>query len=289
MNQDGSGTERSRLTDPMAFSASPKREGFPNGRCAVVTGATRGIGGGISRKLAAAGYTVCAVGTKEGSAVLAYVEELCALSPDSFYIQADISSAADRKRLVETAYERMGDVHVLVNNAGVAPLVREDLLQMSEESFDRLMNINLKGTFFLTQLFAKRMEDARPLEGAYSARPFRCIVFITSVSAVVSSVNRGEYCVTKAGLSMAAKLYADRMASAGVNVYEVRPGIIATDMTAGVRQQYEERIAKGLLPIARIGEPEDVGEAVLALANGALRYSTGEVIHVDGGMMLQKL
>lgn len=255
-----------------------------NKRYAVVTGAARGIGSGISKKLAEAGYTVCAVGTREEAAVSDYLTELRSLSPDSFYVQGDISSPCDRERIVETAFSRMGDVHVLVNNAGVAPLVRNDLLEMTEESFDRLMNINLKGTFFLTQLFAKRMSAVH-----YEEKPFRCIVFITSVSAVVSSVNRGEYCISKAGLSMAAKLYADRMAEFGVNVYEVRPGIIATDMTAGVRAKYDALIADGLLPIPRIGEPEDIGEAVRSLAEGALRYSTGEVIHVDGGMMIQKL
>ena len=255
-----------------------------NKRYAVVTGAARGIGSGISKKLAEAGYTVCAVGTRDEAAVSDYLAELRAVSPDSFYVQGDISRPGDRERIVETAFSQMGDVHVLVNNAGVAPLVRNDLLEMTEESFDRLMNINLKGTFFLTQLFAQRMSNM-----TYEENPFRCIIFITSVSAVVSSVNRGEYCISKAGLSMAAKLYADRLAGLGIHVYEVRPGIIATDMTAGVRAKYDALIADGLLPIKRIGEPEDIGEAVRSLADGALRYSTGEIINVDGGMMIQKL
>ena len=171
---------------------------------------------------------------------------------------------------------------MLVNNAGVAPNVRADMLEMTEESFDRVLGINLRGTFFLTQEIARRMAAQRN-------DAFRAVVFITSVSASVSSVNRGEYCISKAGLSMAATLYADRLAEYGIRVYEVRPGIIATDMTAGVRAKYDRLIAEGLCPIPRIGEPEDVGRTVLALADGALSYTTGQVVGVDGGMTIQKL
>ncbi len=256
-----------------------------NRKTVLVTGAARGIGRGISLTLAKAGYTVCAVGTRsaEDENVRTYLDELTALSPDSFYLAGDISDRGDRLRITEEAFAGLGEVDALVNNAGVAPNVRNDLLDMTEESFDRVTDINLRGTFFLTQAIAKRMI-------AQEAAEFRrTIVFITSVSAVVSSVNRGEYCMSKAGLSMAAKLYADRLAEYGINVYEVRPGIIATDMTAGVMQKYETLIAGGLCPIRRIGQPEDVGRTVQALCDGALGYSTGEVINVDGGMMLQKL
>ncbi len=256
-----------------------------NRKTVIVTGAARGIGRGISLTLAKAGYTVCAVGTRsaEDENVRAYLDELTALSPDSFYLSGDISDAADRARITEEAFAILGEVGALVNNAGVAPNVRNDILEMTEESFDRVMGINLRGTFFLTQSIAKRMLEQKPADFR------RTIVFITSVSAVVSSVNRGEYCISKSGLSMAAKLYADRLAEFGINVYEVRPGIIATDMTAGVMQKYEHLIANGLCPIPRIGQPEDVGRTVQALCDGYLAYTTGEIINVDGGMMIQKL
>lgn len=254
-------------------------------KTAVVTGAARGIGRGISLTLARAGYTVCAIGTRPDTdeGVRAYLCELTEASPDSFYLSGDISNAADRERLTEEAFRRLGTVDALVNNAGVAPTVRADILEMTEESFDRVLDINLRGTFFLTQSFANRMK----LQPQTDKR--RTIIFITSISAVVSSVNRGEYCISKAGLSMTARLFADRLAEYGINVYEVRPGIIATDMTAGVREKYDRLIENGLCPIARIGQPEDVGRTVFALCDGFLGYSTGEVINVDGGMMIQKL
>ena len=251
-------------------------------RCAIVTGAARGIGRGISLALAENGYTVAAVGTRPADAVAAYTEELCRLSPESFYIAGDISSHADRLRIAEEAFAGLETVDVLVNNAGVAPNVRADMLSMTEESFDRVLGINLRGTFFLTQQIARRMAEQEN-------DAFRAVVFITSISATVSSVNRGEYCISKAGLSMAATLCADRLAEYGIRVYEVRPGIIATDMTAGVREKYDRLIAEGLCPIPRIGQPEDVGRTVLALADGALGYTTGQVIGVDGGMTIQKL
>lgn len=253
-------------------------------RCAIVTGAARGIGKGISMTLAKNGYAICAVGTRPVSdeRVEAYIQELTALSPESFYCPCDISVEADRMRMLDTAWERFGSIEILVNNAGVAPLVRNDLLEMTEESYDRVMGINCRSVFFLTQEMARRMAAVRTEE-------MRAILFITSISAEVSSVSRGEYCMSKAGLSMAAKLYADRMAEYGVNVYEIRPGIIATDMTAVVREKYDAMIADGLLPISHIGQPEEVGEMVLALANGAMRYSTGSVFNADGGFMLRRL
>ncbi len=251
-------------------------------RTAIVTGAARGIGRGISLTLAEHGYTVCAVGTRPADAVSEYTEALRALSPDSFYVRGDISSHDDRIRIAEEAFAGLEEVDVLVNNAGVAPNVRADMLEMTEESFDRVLGINLRGAFFLTQEIVRRM-------AAQETDAFRAVVFITSVSASVSSVNRGEYCISKAGLSMAATLYADRLAEFGIRVYEVRPGIIATDMTAGVREKYDRLIAEGLCPIPRIGQPEDVGRTVLALADGALGYTTGQIVGVDGGMTIQKL
>ncbi|MBE6725235.1 MAG: 3-ketoacyl-ACP reductase [Ruminococcaceae bacterium] len=251
-------------------------------RTALVTGAARGIGRGISLTLAERGYTVCAVGTKPGEAVAEYTDALKALSPESFYVRGDISSHDDRLRIADEAFDGLDELDVLVNNAGVAPSVRADLLDMTEESFDRVLGINLRGAFFLTQEVARRMASQKN-------EAFRAVVFITSISAEVSSVKRGEYCISKAGLSMAATLYADRLAEYGIRVYEVRPGIIATDMTAGVREKYDRLIAEGLCPIPRIGQPEDVGRTVLALADGALSYTTGQVVGVDGGMMIRKL
>lgn len=253
-------------------------------KCAVVTGAARGIGKGISLTLAKAGYTVCAVGTRSAEAVSEYISELTALSPESFYVSGDISNENDRETITAAAFDGLGEVDFLINNAGVAPTVRADMLEMSEESFDRVLGINLRGTFFLTQKIAKRMAQTKAADDA-----MRAVVFVTSVSAAVSSVNRGEYCISKAGLSMAATLYADRLAEYGIRVYEVRPGIVATDMTAGVREKYDRLISEGLCPIARIGQPEDVGKTVLALTEGYLGYTTGQVIGVDGGMTIQKL
>lgn len=253
-------------------------------RTAIVTGAARGIGRGISLGLAKDGYVVAAVGTRSADdpGVKAYIEELQAISPKSFYLSADISSADGREKIVTESFARLGEVDVLVNNAGVAPKVRADLLEMSEESFDYVLGVNLRGTFFLTQRVAQEMVKQK-------TDAFRAIVFTTSISADVSSINRGEYCMSKAGLGMAVKLYAHRLAAEGINVYAVRPGIIATDMTAGVHEKYQNMIDGGLLPIARMGEPDDVAAAVCSLADGALRYSTGEEINVDGGFMLRRL
>ena len=238
---------------------------------ALVTGATRGIGRGIALRLAQGGFTVAAVGTRpEGD------------SYNGIYIQGDISDASDRVRIVDTVYDQFGRLDVLVNNAGVAPLVRGDLLDMSEESLDRLLSINLKGTFFLTQYAAKRM-IAKPTDA------FRAIIIVSSISAVTSSTSRGEYCISKAGLSMTATLFADRLAEYGINVYEIRPGIIETDMTAVVKDKYDALIEGGLLPIKRMGQPDDIAVTVEALANGALRYTTGEIIHADGGFHISRL
>ncbi len=246
-------------------------------KTAIVTGASRGIGRAIALRLAKDGWTVIAAARAAESDV---GEALGALSAGSCYVSADISSDADRRRLIDAAFDRFGRLDLLVNNAGVAPIERNDLLEMSEESMDRLLDINLKGTFFLTQYAAKRMLAA----GCGDA-----IVNVTSMSAYTASVNRGEYCISKAGLSMVTTLFAARLAEAGIRVYEVRPGIIRTDMTAGVSAKYEALIADGLLPISRMGEPEDVAAAVAALAAGALPYSTGEVINVDGGFHLRTL
>ena len=250
-------------------------------RTALVTGGIRGIGYGIATELAKKGFTVV-VGSieQEDEKVLAAMEELKKISPDSIYMRADIGKEADRIALIDGIYEKFGRLDCLVNNAGVAPKVRGDLLEMSEESFDFVMDINLKGTFFLTQYATRKMAQG---EG------FRCVIFITSISADTSSTMRGEYCMSKAGLHMAATLYADRLASEGINVYELRPGIIETDMTAVVKDKYEAMIEGGLLPIKRMGKPRDVGLMAAALAEGAFAYSTGDVIGADGGFHISRL
>jgi NAD(P)-dependent dehydrogenase (short-subunit alcohol dehydrogenase family) len=196
-------------------------------------------------------------------------------------VRADVSDAADRQRLVDEAYREFGRVDLLVNNAGVAPDVRADILDATEASFDRLIAINLKGPYFLTQLVARRM-----VEAGTAGR----IVTISSISAYTASVNRGDYCVAKAGLAMMTKLYATRLAEHGITVYEIRPGIVATDMTGAVKEKYDRLILEeGLTPIRRWGQPDDVGRAVVAIAQDLLPFSTGQVIDVDGGFHLQRL
>ncbi len=249
----------------------------------LVTGGARGIGRAISLLLAEKGFTVAAVGTRPEDAVGDFLPELRALGDRNIYIRGDISSHEDRLRIIDTFYDRFGRLDILVNNAGVAPAVRADLLEMTEESFDRVLGVNLRGAFFLTQYAASRMVADEPGTAA------RMIITTTSISAETSSTNRGEYCISKAGLSMAVKLFADRLAPYGINSYEIRPGIIETDMTAGVRDKYEAKIASGLLPIARMGKPEDVAKTVYALARGDLAYTTGAVINVDGGFTLSRL
>ena len=249
-------------------------------KTAIVTGASRGIGRAISLKLAKAGFIVIAAARGDAEKAADYIAELKALSPESIYVPTDISVEADRKNLVDTAIRTFGKVDILVNNAGVAPIERKDILEMSEESMDRLLGINLKGTFFLTQYTANKM-----IEGGFGD----AIINVTSMSAYTASISRGEYCISKAGLAMATDLFAVRLAEYGINVYEIRPGIIRTDMTAGVSAKYEALIADGLLPIARMGEPEDIANAVYALASGLLKYSTGEVLNIDGGFHLRTL
>ena len=246
----------------------------------IVTGASRGIGRAVSLQLARDGFAVIAAARADAEKAADYIGELQEISPESMYVSADISSVRDRERLVDTAFEKFGRLDILVNNAGVAPTERRDILEMTEESMQRLLDINLKGTFFLTQYAARRM---------LACRMGDMIINVTSMSAYTASINRGEYCISKAGLAMATELFAARLAGEGIRVYEIRPGIIRTDMTAGVTEKYEAQIAAGLLPIARMGTPQDIACAVSALAGGALPYSTGEVINVDGGFHLRTL
>jgi 3-oxoacyl-[acyl-carrier protein] reductase len=249
---------------------------------AIVTGGARGIGLGISRALAAAGWDLAIVGVRPLADVSGVLDALEAGGGRVQYVQADIADAGQRGRILSDVIGALGTPSALVNNAGRGPRVRADLLNASEESFEELLRTNLQGPYFLTQAVANAM-----LADRSGAR--RGIIFITSVSAEMASVQRGDYCVSKAGLSMTAKLFAVRLAPEGIPVYEVRPGIIATDMTAGVKEKYDQRIAEGLIPDPRWGTPDDVGAAVAMLLGGNVRYATGSVLHVDGGLAIPRL
>jgi len=258
-------------------------------KTALVTGASRGIGRGIAIELARSGSRVAinyAGNVAAADEALALVREA---GGDGFTVQADIASVADRERLVAEAVEGLGGrIDLLVNNAGVAPTVRADLLDAGEESFDRLYAINLKGPFFLTQQVAKHMLAQEPDAEGFRGR----IVTITSMSVYTASTNRGDYCMVKAGLAMMTKLFADRLAADGINVYEIRPGVIATDMTGAVKEKYDRLILRderGITPIRRWGRPEDIGRAVRAIAEDRFPFSTGAVFDIDGGFHLQRL
>jgi len=252
---------------------------------ALVTGGTRGIGLGIAQALAARGWDLLVCGIRGAPDVAEVVQGLEQSGGAAHYLRADVASAGDRAALVEGTLARFGRIDALVNNAGRAPRVRADLLDATEESFAELMATNLQGPYFLTQAVARVMTSQPRQEGPARGG----IVFITSVSAEMASPNRGEYCVSKAGLAMSAKLFAARLATEGIPVFEVRPGIIETDMTAGVREVYDRRIADGLVPAMRWGTAGDVGAAVASLLQGDLGYATGSVLHVDGGLHVPRL
>lgn len=259
---------------------------------AIVTGASRGIGRAIAVGLGAAGYRVTINYNSNADAARECADLVKKAGGEAHTVQADIAKPDDHRRLVETTVEKFGDIDLLVNNAGVAPKVRADLLEVYDtESFDELIHTNLRGPYLLTVLVANRMVTwVKNAASAEAARPK--IINITSISAYTASVNRGDYCISKAGLAMMTQLFAARLAEFGINVYEIRPGIIATDMTGPVKAKYDKLIledAPGLLPIRRWGQPEDVARAVVAIAQGALPYSTGEVINVDGGFHMRRL
>jgi 3-oxoacyl-[acyl-carrier protein] reductase len=256
---------------------------------ALVTGGTRGIGLGIARALAPEGWSLALCGMRSADEVARVVEDLKAAgAPEVAYWTADVSSRDDRRRLIRGVETRFARLDALVNNAGKAPSVRADLLEASEESFEDLLRTNLQGPYFLTQAAARLMVGGGT-EVLPSSHTRGRIVFVTSVSAELASLNRGEYCVSKAGLAMAAQLFALRLAPLGVPVFEVRPGVIATDMTAKVKSVYDQRIADGLVPEGRWGYPEDVGRTVAALLRGDVPYATGSVIHVAGGLQIGRL
>ncbi len=259
---------------------------------AIVTGASRGIGKGIAKELASLGYDLVVnhfdfttEGEPDESRVVQTQKEIKEIGADCEILRGDISSAEDRSSLAALAKSKFGRCDMLVNNAGVAPLKRMDILEATEESYDRVMGINLKGPYFLTQLVANWMIEQKK---TYPERAFR-IVNTGSISAYTSSPARGEYCLSKAGIAMMTMLYADRLAKYGIGVFEIRPGIIQTDMTSVVKDKYDKLIAEGLTPIKRWGQPEDIARAVGAIAEGRLDFSTGQVINVDGGFHLRRL
>lgn len=258
---------------------------------ALITGASRGIGRGITLALAQCGFhTIVNYASNESAALQTAEESKAGCSghehpPRSQPCQADIGTTAGRKKLLDYAKSEFGRLDILINNAGVAPAQRKDLLEMTEEGYDLLLNTNLKGPFFLTQMAARWMIDQQPGHAGYSPK----IVNISSISAYTASVQRGEYCIGKAGLSMVTRLFAARLAGHGIQVFEIRPGLIATDMTATVKEKYQARINEGLTPIRRWGTPEDIGKAVTAIAQDHFPFSTGEVMNVDGGFHLRTL
>ena len=259
---------------------------------AIVTGASRGIGKGIAKELALLGFDLIlnyfdfdADGKPDESKALQTQKEIKDLDAACEILRCDISNSEARDSLVTLAKSKFGRCDMLVNNAGVAPSKRMDLLEATEESFDRVLGINLKGPYFLSQKVANWMIEQKK---AHPERAYR-IVNTGSISSYTSSPARGEYCVSKAGVSMMTKLYADRLAEYGIGVFEISPGIIATDMTSVVKDKYDKMIAEGLTPVKRWGQPEDIGKAVGAIAEGRLDFSTGQVINVDGGFHLRRL
>jgi len=253
---------------------------------AVVTGASRGIGRSVAIGLAAEGYDIAAIARSTDSEGMEFLaQEVVRLGAQFFPIGLDISCTSCHKEVVSNILERYGRIDILVNNAGVAPLQRSDILDMSEESYERLMNINLKGPVFFAQKVAREMLWLKEHIELYKP----VIIFITSVSAVLTSTNRAEYCISKAGLSMASSVFADRLACEGILVYEVRPGIIETDMTIKVKDKYDKLIHEGLVPQKRWGIPSDISKAVASLARGDWAFSTGTVFEISGGLNIHKL
>lgn len=254
-------------------------------KIALITGGTRGIGLGISRALAAEGFDLAVNGIRPEPEVKAVLRELENTGSQVIYCRGNLADQAERRGILEKILDHFGHVNLLVNNAGMAPRERRDILEMEEVSYQEVMDVNLSGPFFLTQQVAGHMLEKKEADPEFSA----CIVNISSVSATLASVNRGEYCISKAGMSMMTRLFAVRLGEADIPVYEVRPGVTRTDMTAGVSEKYDRMIAEGLTLQRRWGVPKDVGRVVAALARGDLAYSTGQVIMVDGGMTLGRL
>lgn len=254
-------------------------------RVALITGGSRGIGFGIAKELAKNGFDLAINGMRSVDHVEDGMNELKKFGNEVIYCRGNISLTEDRENIIVEVKKHYGKLHVLVNNAGVAPKERKDILDATEESFDEVVFTNLKGPYFLTQKAANWMIDQKKTDKDFTG----CVINISSMSATVASVNRGEYCISKAGISMATQLFAVRLGEFDIPVFEVRPGIIATDMTAGVKEKYDKLIAGGLCVQQRWGQPADVGKVVASLAKGDFMYSTGQVIVVDGGLTIPRM
>ncbi len=254
-------------------------------RVALVTGGSRGIGLGCAAHLAAAGFDLAVNGVRDESDAAGALERLRDTGVRVVYCRGDVADKRDRDGVLARIQKEFSALHILVNNAGVAPKERLDILETTESSFDFVVNINLRGAFFLTQSAANWMIAQKQADAGYQG----CIINISSISATVASVNRGEYCISKAGLSMATRLFAVRLGEFDIPVYEVRPGVIRTDMTTGVKEKYDRLLSEGLCITPRWGLPEDVGKVVATLATGRLPYATGQVITVDGGLTVPRL
>ena len=254
-------------------------------RVALITGGSRGIGFGIAEQLAKDGFDLAINGVRTADDAAPAIKKLKHFGNDVIYCRGNISSSADRVNILQQVRDHFKTLHVLVNNAGVAPKERKDILDATEESFDDVISTNLKGTYFLTQKAANWMIAQKKSDLQFKG----CIVNISSISATVASVNRGEYCIAKAGLTMATQLFAVRLGEFDIPVFEIRPGVIRTDMTAGVKEKYDKLIEGGLCVQKRWGEPEDVGKVVASLVKGDFMYSTGQVIMVDGGLTIGRL
>ncbi len=254
-------------------------------KVALVTGGSRGIGLGIAIHLAKSGFDLAINGIRPEGAVGDALNQLKSLGSDVLYCQGNIAMTNERKKIIQDIKDRFGRLNVLVNNAGIAPRERRDILDATEEIFDEVLSTNLKGNYFLTQDAANWMIAQKKAAPQFEG----CIINVSSISATVASTNRGEYCISKAGISMATQLFAVRLGEFNIPVFEVRPGIIDTDMTAGAKEKYDKLIANGLTVQNRWGYPDDVGQAVAALASGAFRFSTGQVVMVDGGLTIPRL
>lgn len=272
----------SHINNNIKKSPLDKLNGLP---CALITGGSRGIGLGIAKELAKAGFNLAINGVRKQESVQSVMNELKKFGVDVIYVRGDVSKKEDRESIFQTVLSEFGELNVLVNNAGIAPKERKDILNATEESYDYVLDINLKGPYFLTQLFANHMVEMKKASPDFSCS----IINVSSISATVASVNRGEYCISKAGIAMATKLWATRLGEFNIPVYEIQPGIIKTDMTAGVIEKYDRLFEEGLNIQKRWGLPEDVGKVAAAMASGMMPYSTGQVVFVDGGMTIQRL
>lgn len=253
-------------------------------KVALITGGARGIGLGIAEVLARAGWSLMLNGVRPEEQVADALSRLAGYGGDVAYCAANIGSSADRERLIAETQARFGRMDALINNAGITSPGRRDILEADEEAFDLVIDVNLKGPFFLTKLAAPLLIESRPAAAVRGS-----VIFVSSISAEFVSVNRGDYCLTKAALGMATQLWATRLAEFGIDVYEVRPGVIRSDMTSGVTEKYDRLFADGLTLDRRWGEPEDVGKAVRCLVDGHLPYATGQVLKIDGGMTIRSL